>query len=107
MIIPIESGGEECFEAFDLIREFLIAIGKIHNPLFTILDTSVRIDFTIVRIIATLSESLEVPHIELTFDQFFPLAITPLLPDINSVDQLEVTELVKCLVNPVILEIEP
>ena len=50
--------------------------------------------------------SLEAPDIELTFDPLFALAII-LLPDINSVEQFEVTELVKCLVNPVIVVIVP
>lgn len=106
IIIPIESGREECLEEFDLIWEFLIAIGNIHNPLFTILDTSIWIDFTRVTIIATLAEYLEAPDIELTFDQLFVLAII-LLPNINSVEQFEVTELVKCLINPVIVVIIP
>jgi hypothetical protein len=88
----------------DLIWEFLIAIGNIHNPLFSILDTSIRIDFTRVTIITTLSESLEAPDIKLTFHELFALAIT-LLPDINSGDQFEVRELVKSLVNPVIVVI--
>jgi hypothetical protein len=101
IIIPIESGREEYFEE-DLIWEFLIASGNIHNRLFTILVIRIRIDFTRVTIIATLSESLEAPNIELTFHELFALAIT-LLPDINSLEQFEVTELVKCLVNLVIL----
>jgi hypothetical protein len=57
-------------------------------------------DLTRVTIIATLSESPKAPEMELTFHELFALAIT-LLPDINSVEQFEVTELVKCLVNPV------
>ena len=88
----------------DLIWEFLITRGNIHNRLFTVLNTRIRVDFPRVTIIGTLSDSLEAPDIELTFHELFVLAIT-LLPDIKSLEQFKLTELVECLVNPVIVVI--